>query len=242
MSKRSSRPARVVRRTTAVAAAAMLAVIGIAGPAAAHVTVNPETAEQGDFTKVAFRVPNERDNASTTKLRVDLPTDHPIAFVSVRPVPGWKVKIEKTKLATPVKTEDTEITEAVTRITWSGGKIEPGQFQEFDVSLGPLPTDTDRMLFPAEQTYSGGEVVKWNQDPGNGGEEPEHPAPVLRLTPKSAEGGSVASAKPAAQAEAADPPAPTDDTARLLGWLGLAAGVIGTVVGGIGLARARSRS
>jgi uncharacterized protein YcnI len=227
---------------------AALTVLSAASPAAAHVTVNPGTAEQGSFTKVSFRVPSERDNASTTKLQVDLPTDHPIEHVSVRPVPGWQVKVVTSKLDKPVQTEDTEITEAVTRITWSGGKIDPGQFQEFDVSMGPLPTTTDRLVLPAVQTYSGGEVVKWEQDPGNGAAEPEHPAPVLRLTPKSANGdahggGAAAAAKPAAadqQVAATESAASASDgTARLLGWLGLAAGVAGVTVGGIGLTRAR---
>jgi periplasmic copper chaperone A len=55
----------------------------LTGPASAHVSVQPGTAEQGGFTKVAFRVPNERANASTSKLEVILPTDHPISFVSM---------------------------------------------------------------------------------------------------------------------------------------------------------------
>jgi uncharacterized protein YcnI len=247
----STRSIRLARRSAAVAAVAALTVLSAASPAAAHVTVNPGTAEQGSFTKVSFRVPNERDNASTTRLQVDLPTDHPIESVSVRPVPGWQVKVVTSKLDRPVQTEDTEITEAVTRITWSGGEIDPGQFQEFDVSMGPLPTSTDRLVLPAVQTYSGGEIVRWDQDPGNGAEEPEHPAPVLRLTPQSAAGDAhgggaepganpAAGAQPAAATESAA--SASDGTARLLGWLGLAAGVVGVVVGGLGLARARRSS
>ena len=54
----------------------------------AHVTVNPKEAAQGGYAKLAFRVPNERDNASTTKLEVNLPADHPFASVSVRPAAG----------------------------------------------------------------------------------------------------------------------------------------------------------
>ncbi|MFD0660404.1 DUF1775 domain-containing protein [Thermocatellispora tengchongensis] len=63
----------VRRRALAVAAGAAALTLGLALPALAHVTVNPGTAEQGGFTKVAFRVPNERDDASTTKLEVELP-------------------------------------------------------------------------------------------------------------------------------------------------------------------------
>ncbi|MFI0482777.1 YcnI family protein [Actinomadura sp. 9N215] len=217
-------------------------VLGLATAASAHVTVNPKTAEQGSYTKVAFRVPNERDNASTTKLVVHLPADHPLSSVSVRPVPGWTVKAEKSKLATPIKTHGGEVTEAVTRITWSGGKIDPGNFQEFDVSMGTLPTNTNQMMFKADQTYSNGEVVKWDQQPAEGAAEPEHPAPVLKLVPKgggdtATTAGLTANVKPKATASS------DDGTARLLGGIGIAVGVLGLAVGGYGLTRnARSRS
>jgi len=230
-----------IRTFAAATGLATIAVVSFATAASAHVTVNPDEAEQGGFTKVSFRVPNERDDASTTKVQVDLPADHPLAFVSVRPVPGWSVKVEKSKLKTPLKAEGSTITEAVSRITWTGGKIDAGQFQEFDVSMGQMPTDTDHLTFKAEQTYTGGEVVKWDQEQQPGQEEPEHPAPVLKLTPKAAENASATGAptvKAAAESKASD--SADDGTARLLGGLGLAAGVIGIAVGGYGISRARS--
>ncbi|MBB2910218.1 uncharacterized protein YcnI [Streptosporangium becharense] len=238
---------RACRGLAVVTAGAAALTVGLALPALAHVTVNPASAEQGGFSKVAFRVPNERDDASTTKLEVALPLDHPLAFVSVKPVPGWKIKVVEGKLPKPVKTEYGEITEAVTKITWSGGRIEPGQFQEFEVSLGMLPTDTDHLVFPATQTYSGGEVVKWADEPRADGSEPERPAPVLRLTPATASGeghGAATTTAPAttapsvsavpAAANAADA---SDGTARLLGGAGLAVGLVGTALGVFGLRR-----
>ncbi|MFB9836356.1 YcnI family copper-binding membrane protein [Actinoallomurus acaciae] len=220
------------QRVAAVAALAGLAVTLAAGAASAHVTANPSTAEPGSYSKVSFRVPNEEQGADTTKLEVDLPTDHPIASVSVRPVPGWKIKVEKAKLATPLKTDGGELTEAVSKITWSGGKITPGEFQEFDVSMGPLPTGVDRLMFKAAQTYSNGDVVNWNQDPGNGGQEPEHPAPTIHLVAAASDAAKDTTARTA--------PASDDGTARLLGGLGLAVGIVGLAVGAYGLIRRRA--
>lgn len=188
---------------------------------------------------MSFRVPNERDDAATTKLQIELPAEHPLRSVSVRPVPGWEVATEKTKLPEPVEADGGTITEAITKITWTGGKIEPGQFQEFDVSLGPLPTGVDQMMFKAAQTYEGGEVVDWDQPTPANGAEPEHPAPVLALTPASGSGHG-ADAKPTATAETPDET--SDGTARLIGGIGIGAGAVGIAVGGIGLARARSRA
>ncbi|MBG0817771.1 YcnI family protein [Planomonospora sp. ID82291] len=245
-------PSSAVRRTLAVTAGAAALTLGLAVPALAHVTINPGSAEQGGFTKVAFRVPNERDDASTGKIEVTFPTDHPLAFVSVKPVPGWKVEVTEGELPEPVTTEYGELTEAVTKVTWSGGTIEPGQFQEFEVSMGRLPTDTDRLVFPATQTYSSGEVVAWDDEPKADGSEPEHPAPVLRLTPAAAGsdghgGHPAAAASPGAHAAPSVAPVAadassghsgsSDGTARLLGGAGLAAGLAGLAAGLLGLRR-----
>ncbi|MDN3351833.1 YcnI family protein [Actinomadura sp. DC4] len=223
---------RTFQRAAAVSGLAALALTAVATAASAHVTANPSTAEPGSYSKVSFRVPNEEPKADTTKLEITLPTDHPIASVSVRPVPGWSVKVTSAKLATPLKSDDGEITKAVSTITWSGGKITPGQFQEFDVSMGPLPTDTDRLMFKTAQTYSNGEVVNWDQDPGNGGQEPEHPAPTVRLV-KAAGAGTAPKAAPSSTDS-------SDGTARWLGGLGLAAGIIGLAAGVYGLTRKRA--
>lgn len=64
------------------------------------------------------------------------------ACVLVTPQDGWTVKVTTTRLKTPVKTDDGTITDAVSRITWSGGRIRSGEYQDFDVAFGQLPDDT----------------------------------------------------------------------------------------------------
>lgn len=208
------------RLATVIAAAAM-ATFFLAAPASAHVTVSSASAVPGGYAKMTFRVPNEKDSAQTVKLEVVLPADNPIASVSVKPVPGWTAQMEKTKLATPVKSGDREITEAVTKITWTasaGAAVGPGQFQEFDVSAGPLPK-VDQLVFKALQTYSDNDVVRWIEVP-NGGDEPAHPAPVLKL---------AAAPAPVPAAEA--PAASGSGLAMGLGAAGLIAGLAGLVLG-----------
>jgi len=182
-------------RMGALACGVTTILLAVAGPASAHVTVNPNQAVQGGFTKLTFRVPNEKDTASTVKLEVVVPTDKPIAFMSVKPVPGWTVAIERSKLAAPVKTGEGEISEAVSKLTWTASNadsaVKPGQFQEFEVSAGPLP-DTEMIIFKALQTYSDGEIVRWIDEPSSGAEA-EHPAPVLRLSKSGATGATNAS-------------------------------------------------
>jgi uncharacterized protein YcnI len=170
-------------RKTLVAVAA-LAIGALAAPASAHVSVNPREATKGGFAKLAFRVPNERPDSGTTKVEVSFPVDHPLAFLNVRPVEGWTYKIERQKLATPIKSDEPgeeDVTDYISKITWEGGTIAPNEFQEFEVSGGPLPDDVDQIIFKAVQTYASGEIVRWIEEPTAGGEEPEHPAPVLKL-------------------------------------------------------------
>jgi hypothetical protein len=80
--------------------------------------------------------------------------------------------------------------------------IQPGEFDEFEVSVGPLPEDADQILFPSLQTYQSGEVVRWIDEPLESGEEPEHPAPLLTLVAAEDEhGGFGDEAEPASNGE-----------------------------------------
>lgn len=222
---------RSLRRLTVVCAAAVLAVFAVPASASAHVTANPGTAEQGGYAKVSFRVPNERDDASTTQLEIDLPADHPLASVSTRAVPGWTAQVQKTPLAQPITTDDGQLTEAVSKIVWTGGKIPPGQFEEFDVSIGPLPTDTGELAFKALQTYDNGEIVRWIDTASPGAPEPEHPAPTLTLTPKNA----------AVQAAAvSDTQDPGSSTGIVLGIIALVVAVAALAVAVLRRPRARA--
>lgn len=169
-------------RRLVVALSVCALVLASAGAAWAHVEVSPESAAAGSVARLAFSVPNERDDAATTKVELFLPADHPLATVDVEPVPGWTAAEEKTHLTTPVKTDDGDtVADAVTHITWSGGQIKPGEFQEFVISAGPLPS-VGQLAFKALQTYSDGQVVRWIEEAAPGTSEPEHPAPVLKIT------------------------------------------------------------
>src|SRR5689334_9373720 len=96
---------RALRAGTVLGVAATAA-LASAAPAFAHVTPQPGTAEQGGYSVVAFRVPDESDTAGTIKLEVNLPTDHPILSVRTTPMPGWTATTTKVALNPPVQTDD----------------------------------------------------------------------------------------------------------------------------------------
>ncbi|MER5383677.1 YcnI family protein [Streptomyces sp. NPDC002688] len=240
-----------LRRTGTLAALTTAGVLAAAGAAFAHVTVHPESYAKGATDGVlSFRVPNEEDTASTTKVQVFLPTDHPVLGVLVTPQAGWTAKVTTIKLKQPIKTDDGTITDAVSEITWTGGRIRHGEFQDFDVAFGQLPDDTDQLTFKTLQTYSDGNVVRWIEEAKKGGEEPESPAPVLTLTDK---GAAEESSDGAAGSDAASSSSSSsggeestvsdksgDSTARALGTAGLVVGVLGLIAAGFAVVRGRS--
>lgn len=239
---------RLFARAGVVAVAAGVATVLSTGLASAHVTakVLGEAAQQGGYSKITFRVPNEDDSAGTVKLEVKLPVDTPITGARTTPMPGWTAKITKVTLDEPITVHGAEVKEAVGTVTWTaaaGTRIAPGEFEEFELAVGPLP-EAEQLVIPAIQTYEGGKVVAWDQPPAEDGSEPEHPAPVIELAPEGEDhhGGSADPAIENAATESDDSDAAaagTDDTARLLGGAGLVVGALGLGFGVGATMRAR---
>ena len=143
--------------------------------------ISPPRAPKGSDALLTFVVANEEDNASTTKVEVTFPQDHPIAE-ALHDADGRAGPRRSTTKAvtTPIKTDEGEINEAVNTVTWTAtaGGFGPGEFGSFAVSVG-LPDDADSLEFKVVQTYSNGDTVDWVEPTPPGGDEPEHPAPVL---------------------------------------------------------------
>jgi uncharacterized protein YcnI len=230
-----------------IAAFAFLIVLLVGTPAFAHVTVNPGQAVAGSFARVAFRVPNESDDASTTKLEVHLPENAPIASVSTMPTAGWTVTTTKRKLDKPIDMHGSQVGEVVSVITWTASSadmaVKPGQFQEFALSLGPIPSDAKQLVFKALQTYSDGAVVRWIDEPKEGAEL-EHPAPVLNVI--GAATASPLAAAPAAPEKSKALQTYSDGAAEksnggnnILGWVALGAALLALFLAGFALTRSR---
>ncbi|MGW0751866.1 YcnI family copper-binding membrane protein [Streptomyces sp. NPDC002587] len=227
-------------RLSFAAALATGTVLVLSGTAFAHVGVQPGEATKGGYATINFKVPNERDNASTTQLEVNFPVDQPLTSVMPQDVPGWTVAVEKSKLDKPLTVHGKQINEAVTKVTWSGGKIEPGKFQQFPLSVGRLPENVDQMVFKAIQTYDNNEVVRWIEEAKEGAAEPQNPAPVLKLT--AAKGDDHHGDAKTDQAKNPDKDAQhghdgaaeesgADTTARVLGIAGIVIGLGGVAFG-----------
>ncbi|HWE90471.1 MAG TPA: DUF1775 domain-containing protein, partial [Pseudonocardiaceae bacterium] len=126
-------------------------------------------------------------------------------------------------------------TQAVSSIVWTanpGAGIPANDFQTFSFWTEGLPTNTDKLIFTAVQTYSNGKVVTWNQPTPPGGPDPDNPAPELDFVSSN----TTSDASMTSTASSSD-----DNLARWLGIGGIAVGAIGLIVGITGLAAARRR-
>lgn len=199
------------RSLTIAGAVGVAATLAFPPAALAHVSVTPETTESGESATIAFRVPNERDDATTVRVEVAFPADHPLASATPQTVPGWTVTVHKQPLDKPVEVGHGMASEAVSSIVWEGGQIAVGTFQNFPVFVSGMPREASTLAFKTLQTYSDGKVERWIDLPQPSGPEPDHPAPTVTVTVP----------QPAAVAEEST----SDTTARVLGGAGLAAGL-----------------
>jgi uncharacterized protein YcnI len=211
-------------------AALVVVALALAPAAGAHVTLQPPEAPAGGFTRLDVRVPNERDNAGTTKVEVQLPPG--FLSVSTEPVPGWDTELTMRKLDEPVEQFGEQVTEEVGTITFSGGNIRPGQFQDFGLSLAvPEGRPGSMLTFKAIQTYDNGEVVRWIGPPDS-----DEPAPQVELTAAEEEAPA-----PAAEQESAPAASEEDDEGNGLAIAALVVGGLGLIAGVAALFMARRR-
>lgn len=215
-----------------ILATAMAVALALAPAVGAHVTLQPPEAPAGGFTRLDVRVPTERDDASTTKVEVQFPPG--FLSVSSEPVPGWNAELTMRKLDKPVEQFGEQVTEEVDTITFSGGEIGPGEFQDFGLSVAvPEGKPGSMLTFKAVQTYSSGEVVRWIGPPDS-----ESPAPQVALTPAEEE----EAAAPAAQQPAAPAASEEDDDGNGLAIAALVVGAAGLVAGLAALLMGRRRT
>jgi uncharacterized protein YcnI len=151
--------------------------------AQAHVSLHPNAIPAGSFVTTNIRVPNEEQHADTTGIQVKLP-DGVLSALGAPPA-GWRFTAKTKKLAKPIKTDDGLVTTETTEVDYTGGKILPGDFESFPLTLSiPAAAKAGSVIaFPTVQRYSNGKVVRWI-----GNATADAPAPTVDIT---APGGAL---------------------------------------------------
>ena len=223
---------RALKLSAALGAAAAAILLPVSA-ASAHVGIDIAEAKADGFAFATFRVPHGCEGSPTTKVKIQIPD----GVVSVKPeaVAGWKLEIVNGPI-TPYDSHGTMISEGVKEVTWTGGPLADAHVAQFGMSLKMPNKAGETVYFKTIQTCEQGETA-WIEIPAEGAEEPEHPAPSLKLI--SAEDETIADEAAGDEAdEAAQPGAvEDDDDTDPLTFVALAFGVAGFLFGGLALRR-----
>ncbi|MCU1573086.1 MAG: nuclear export factor [Micrococcaceae bacterium] len=232
------------RRTTLIAAAtAALMTFGL-GAASAHVSVTPDKTAANSYSLLTFSVGHGCDGSATTSLAISLPNELVDATPTVNP--NWTISKVTEKLAEPrTLANGSSVTERTSQIVYTAKTpLDPHQRDAVVLSV-QLPDAAGKTLyFPTLQTCEVGQT-NWAAIPADG-QDPESikdPAPGVAVSGAVGASGDPGASQEAAPAQAvadqasANVAAPAGSTAP--GWIGLVAGLLGLVLGGVALARTR---
>lgn len=240
-----------MHRRTMVAAVAAGA-LALPASAGAHVSFHPNVVPVGAFATIALRVPNEQDKANTTSVAIQMPPG--FLDVSADPPPGWSFSVKTVRLATPVKTDDGTVTTQVSEVDFTGGRIAPGQFALFPMSVVMPGRAGSLLAFKTVQHYDNGQVARWiDTSPGAAS-----PAPTIAVSAKggplldvagtesgppasaaTATGATTTAAPAGAAAPASAPAATSKGASKGLAIAALIVGILGLLAGGAALATRR---
>jgi len=158
---------RVRYRVMTVGVVAGLAVLGVAGPALAHVEVSADktTAGAEDVT-LTFDGEGENPAAGIASERVVLPQGiDPASVTLVKAPAGWA------------------FTRNADGFTVAGKAIKPSTNAVWKVKIAKLPDGQTRLSFKTLETYADGKVSRWIEIQEPGQDEPDNPAPLITLKP-----------------------------------------------------------
>ena len=175
MMRTNSLTAAVTRRSLWVLILAGVGTLGVAASASAHARISPAVSLSGKLQLYSLAVPTEKDNATTTKIEMTVPSGFGIGSF-VPPPPGWTQRVQQTGSG------DNAV---VQKVTWTGGHVPTGEDSLFQFLAQPASNTT--YTFTVAQTYSDGSIVNWA-----GSESSDSPAPTIEA--KSSLGGGGTSA------------------------------------------------
>ena len=145
-------------------AAATVAALFVAGPASAHIDTDPPSVQAGTANTVGFIVKHGCDGSPTVKVEIEMPD----GATGIKGVDGAGFK---TTVAGQV-------------VTFAGGSLPDDTEQAFKVTF-TAPATAGDLPVKLIQTCTVGSL-EWISLEESGQPEPEHPAPILKVTPAGA--------------------------------------------------------
>ena len=160
-----------------LAAAVLLTSMG----AQAHVTLEEPAAVANTGYKAVLRVTHGCEGSPTHTVRVQIPA----GFLGTKPMPkpGWKLELQRAKLAEPYDSHGRKIDETVSEVIWRAQSPEAfladSHYDEF-VLRGQTPAKPGVIWFKVQQVCEKGEL-NWAEIPSSGSSTKGLKAPAARL-------------------------------------------------------------
>jgi uncharacterized protein YcnI len=174
-----------MRHSFAIASLSLAATFVLSSASIAHVTLEARDAPADSYDKAVFSVPHGCEGSPTVRLRIQIPDG--VTGVKPQPKTGWELTTVKKRLEPPMKGSHGEtITETVSEVAWSGGKLLDEHFDQFVMQVRlPVAASNTVLYFPTVQECETG-VTRWIEIPETGKTSGDYkqPAPQLRLTAK----------------------------------------------------------
>lgn len=188
--------------------------------AGAHVEIAADGSLGADGTqKATLTVPNECEGSETTNIVLNLPVAPPLTTVDVAPQTGYTYA-------------DTKNADGSVKDLTIAGSITGSEEKKFDLTLASIPPGTSEIKMTALQNCADGSVIRWVEPTPAGGQEPEHPAPVLEISSTGATSNTTIKVPVTAKDSS------SDNTTVII--VGVVAAVV--VIGGVAFALARRKS
>ena len=169
-----------VRTATLTAGAALMFLPGLV---AAHTVADPDEGIAGTSLRAAFRVTHGCKGSPTLAVTIRMPEG--VLSAKPMPKPGWRIEIKRRPLDKPVPgAHGNTIREAVTEVSWTGGRLENAEYDEFTLLVGLPDRAGETLYFPTIQTCEKG-ANNWVGIPaaGQGWHDLPEPAPFIKLNP-----------------------------------------------------------
>jgi len=162
----------------------------VASPAFAHIVLAEPAALANTSYRATLRVGHGCDGASTSAIRVTMPT----GFRGAKPMPkaGWVLSVKSAKLDQPYDDHGKPVTQDVSEISWTAASRDhwlPDAFYDEFVLRG-LPVLAGPMWFKVLQTCDKAST-HWAELPASGTstDKLKNPAALLEVIPSEQAGG-----------------------------------------------------
>jgi len=212
-----------------------VALVVLAGPAAAHVEPTISEAPAGGYATFALVIPHGCDGAQGDTVKVEVQMPEGVESATPEAIAGWEATVDT---AGPVV------------VTWEGGPLPHDQFQEFGLSIQMPDTPGETARFPTVQTCASGEELAWIE----ADHDAERPAPAIAITESEGEhshgaeatdehaGDTTAADEHATETASATDDGSDDGSSNTLAVVALIVGLLGLGAGGYAIVSSRRAS